>query len=366
MVVAVNCRLGALGFLAHPELTSELAHGSSGNYGLLDVVAALEWVRHNIAAFGGDPGRVTIAGQSAGGIAVHAMIASPLARGLFHRAIVQSGQSTVARGRWSLRSFKTLAAAEADGAEFASRKGAKSLAELRSMDWKELTATLPGDGHAMDFRFTPVVDGRLLPAPVHEIVRAGKQNDVPTLTGVNADELGGLQGIRGPVTPEAFEELSKGYGDRAAEFLKLYPAATVEQAKVAYSQSSRDWALAGMYLWAREREKTARTRAWLYLWNHVLPGPDAERFGAFHTSEVPYVMNTLDMSDRPFVDADHEIADRLSSYWPTSPRRGIPMDPACSPGLRSVTRRRSWNWATGPRPSRSPGARRSWRSSGPS
>ena len=327
VVVTVNYRLGVLGFLAHPELTTESAHAASGNYGLLDIVAALEWVSRNIAAFGGDPTRVTVAGQSAGGIAVHAMIASPLARGLFHRAIVESGQSTVAKGRWSLRSLGTLAAGEADGVKFAERKGARSLADLRSMSWKELTAALPADGPGAGLRFAPIVDGYLLPAPVHEIVRAGAQNDVPTLTGVNADELGGLAGIRGPVTPEAFEELSESYGERAAEFRRLYPARTAEEARVAYSGSTRDRALVAMCLWAREREETAKTSAYLYLWNHALPGPDAERFGAFHTSEVPYVMNTLDMSDRPFVDADHRIADRLSSYWARFAETGDPNGP---------------------------------------
>ena len=177
----------------------------------------------------------------------------------------------------------------------------------------------------------PIVDGHLLPAPVHEIARAGEQNDVPILTGVNADELGGLRGMRGPATPEAFEQLAESYGESSAQLLKLYPSEPAEQAKQAYSESSRDRALVGMYLWARERATTAKTRAYLYLWDHALPGPDAERYGAFHTSEVPYVMNTLDMSDRPFVDADHRIADRLSSYWARFAANGDPNGPGLPP-----------------------------------
>jgi len=126
------------------------------------------------------------------------------------------------------------------------------------------------------------------------------------------------------VTPEAFREQARRYGDRAEAFLKLYPAETADQAGAAQAASSRDQALVSMYLWAREREKTSKTRTYLYLWHHALPGPDAARFGAFHTSEVPYVMNTLSMSDRPFVDADHEIADMLSSYWANFAANGDP------------------------------------------
>jgi para-nitrobenzyl esterase len=327
VVVTVNYRLGVLGFLAHRELTAESPHHASGNYGLLDQVAALQWVHRNIAAFGGDPTRVTIAGQSAGGMAVHILIASPLARGLFHRAIVESGGSTVAQSGITLRSLRSLTAAEADGARFAEQKRAKSLADLRAMSWAELTAPLPGGGPMAGLRFFPIVDGYLLPAPVDEIVSAGRQNDVPTLTGVNAGELVGFLGPPGPVTPERFKDEAKRYGDLAVEFLRLYPAATAEQATTAQSESSRDLALVSMYLWARERAKTARTPAYLYLWDHALPGPDAVRFGAFHTSEVPYVMDTLDRSDRPFTDADRRIARTLSSYWANFAVTGDPNGP---------------------------------------
>ncbi len=325
VVVTVNYRLGVLGFLAHPELTAESEHKASGNYGLLDQVAALEWVQKNIAAFGGDPMRVTIAGQSAGGMAVHMLTASTLAKGLFHRAIVQSGGSSVARAGITMRSSRTLADGEANGVKFAEQKNAKSLEDLRAMGWEELTAPIPGAGPMAGFRFSPIVDGFVLPAPVHEVVAAGKQNDIPTLTGVNADELVGFLGPRGPVTPEAFkEQAQQRYGDEVDAFLKLYPAETAEQATVAQTESSRDRALVSMYLWARQRATTAKTNAYLYLWDHVLPGPDAERFGAFHTSEVLYVMNTLYVSDRPFVEADHRIADTLSSYWANFAAAGDP------------------------------------------
>ena len=317
VVVTFNYRLGVLGFLAHPELTNEAR--ASGNYGLLDQIAALRWVRDNIKAFGGDPARVTIGGQSAGGMSVHSLIASPLAKGLFHRAIVESGGSTVGGGGLSLGT-RSLAAAEADGQKFAESKGVHSIAELRDMSWQKLIepvqgAAAAGGGMPM-FRFSPIVDGYCLPAPAQQVVAQGKQNDVPTLTGQNSGELGGLMGPQARVTAESFsKQVRQRYGDMASEFLKLYPASTDAEADIAQAQSNRDQAMVSMYLWARERAKTAKTKAFIYLWDHALPGPDAERFGAFHTSEVPYVMNTLYMSDRPFSDADRKIADMMSSYW---------------------------------------------------
>jgi carboxylesterase type B len=330
VVVTFNYRVGVLGFLAHPELSGERVPNASGNYGLLDQIAALRWVQQNIAAFGGDPRRVTIAGQSAGGMSVHSLIASPLARGLFHRAIVQSGGSSVGGGGVGLGS-RALADAEADGVKFAESKGAASLAALRAMNWQTLTEPSPppaGGAGVPRLRFSPIVDGYVLPAAVRDIVALGRQNDVPTLTGANVGELGGVMGSQGAVTADAFVKRARQqYGAMADEFLQMFPAATDEQAGVAQVQSGREQALVSMYLWARERAKTSRTAAYTYLWDHVLPGPDAARFGAFHTSEVPYVLNTLYMSDRPFTDADRRIADMMSSYWVNFAAAGDPNGP---------------------------------------
>jgi len=319
VVVTFNYRLGVLGFLAHPELSKESGHNASGNYGLMDQIAVLRWVKKNIAAFGGDPEKVTIGGQSAGGMSVQALTTSPLAKGLFAGAIVESGGSSIGSGGITLRS-RTLAEAEKDGEKFAEAKGAKSLADLRAMSWEKLTQQAGLGG----MRFAPIVDGYLQPLPVRETIQKGLQNDVPTLTGANLGELGGL-GPSTPVTAESFRaQAQKRYGDLADEFLKLYPAGDDEQARVSQAASARDQALVSMYLWAEERAKTAKTPAYLYLWDHALPGPDAARFGAFHTSEVPYVMNTLVMSDRPFTEADHKIADMMSSYWVNFVKSGDP------------------------------------------
>ena len=309
VVVTFNYRVGVLGFLAHPDLNKEASYHASGNYGLLDQIAAVRWVHDNIAAFGGDPSRITIAGQSAGASGVHSLTASPLAKGLFHRAIADSGSG--------VGGARTLADLEADGVRFATAKKAGGIAELRAMPWQDVVVAVPG------VRFAPVPDGYALPAAVREVFAAGKQNDVPTLTGINADEGGAVP--HPTATVESFQrDARQRYGANADEFLKLYPAATDEDAKRAQNDSARDRARATLYRWALDRAQTARTAAFTYFWTHTLPGPDADQYGAFHTSEVPYVLNTLSMSSRPFTPKDHQIAGTLSSYWANFAATGNP------------------------------------------
>jgi para-nitrobenzyl esterase len=322
VVVNFNYRVGVLGFFTHPELSKEAAYHSSGNYGLLDQIAAVKWVHDNIAAFGGDPGRITIAGQSAGGQGVHNLTASPLAKGTFHRAIVQSSAASAAGRR--------LADAEADGVKFAQAKGAGSLADLRARSWQEIVAPVPaapappgGGRGAAPLRFSIVIDGYALPAPVTEIFAQGKQNDVPTLTGSNADE-GGAQPQPAVTAAEFARQARQRYGEDADEFLRLYPAPDDQAAKAAANASARDQARVGLYVWAINRARTAHTTAYTYFWNHVLPGPDSARYGAFHTSEVPYALNTLSMSDRPFTAVDRQVADLVSSYWVNFATSGNP------------------------------------------
>jgi carboxylesterase type B len=176
------------------------------------------------------------------------------------------------------------------------------------------------------FRWTTVVDGYALPASVGEIFKAGKQNDVVTMTGSNADESGASP--RPTATLQSFAAQAKQrFGDEAATFLKLYPATTDDEAKVAANASARDIARTTMYLWALERAKTAKTPAYTYFWTHALPGPDAGQYGAFHTSEVPYLLNTLSMSPRPFTALDHRIADLFSTYIVNFATSGDPNGP---------------------------------------
>jgi para-nitrobenzyl esterase len=320
VVVNFNYRVGVLGFLTHPALSQEAPYHASGNYGLLDQIAAVKWVHENIAGFGGDPTRITVAGQSAGGQAVHNLTASPLAKGLFHRAIIESSGGAA----------RLLADSEADGLRFAQAKGAMTLADLRAKSWQDIVTPVPAPPAAAaggrgggNLRFGIVVDGYALPAPINEIFAQGKQNDVPTITGANADEGGASP--QPATTAQDFERQARQrYGELADEFLKLYPAATDEAAKVAQNQSVRDVARTTLQIWALSREKTAKTKAYTYFWNHVLPGPDAAQYGAFHTSEVPYVLNTLEQSKRPFTEVDRKIADVLSSYWANFATSGDP------------------------------------------
>ena len=309
VVVTFNYRVGVLGFFSHPDLNKEAGYHASGNYGLLDQIAAIRWVHENIAAFGGDPDRVTVAGQSAGASAVHSLTASPLAKGLFQRAIADSGAG--------VSGARTMADQEADGVRFAEAKKAHSIADLRAMPWQDVVAAVPG------IRFAVVPDGYALPGTVRQIFAAGKQNDVPTLTGANADEGGAVP--HPTTTLEAFQRDAKQrYGEMADEFLKLYPAATDEEARHAQNDGARDRARATLYFWGLARAKTAKTKAFTYFWTHPLPGPDVDQYGAFHTSEVPYVLNTLSMSNRPFTAQDHRIADTLSSYWVNFATTGDP------------------------------------------
>jgi para-nitrobenzyl esterase len=320
VVVNFNYRVGVLGFLTHPELSKEPPYHASGNYGLLDQIAAVKWVHENIAGFGGDPSRITVAGQSAGGQGVQNLTASPLAKGLFHRAIIESAGGAA----------RPLVDAEADGVRFAEAKGATTLAELRAKPWQDLVtpvaappAAAPGGRGGGNLRFGVVVDGYALPATVNEVFAQGKQNDVPTLIGNNADEGGASP--QPTTTAQDFDRQARQrYGELADEFLKLYPASTDEAAKLAQNQSSRDIARMNLYIWAVERSKTAKTKVFTYFWNHPLPGPEAARYGAFHTSEVPYVLNTLEQSDRPFTDVDRKITDLLSSYWANFATTGDP------------------------------------------
>jgi para-nitrobenzyl esterase len=332
VVVTINYRLGVLGFFTHPELTKEADR--SGNYGLLDQLAALKWVHDNISAFGGDPSRVTIAGQSAGAGDAHILVASPLAKGLFARAIEESGSNIA-------QTMRTLAEQEKDGVYFAEAKGAHTLAELRAISPKDLMTPVPAAGGAPALRFGPVVDRYLLPASPNEIYAQGRQNDVPELTGCNKDDLGG--GVPHPdTTVEAFEKMAnQRYGQMSSTFLKLYPAGSNAEAGQSQNDGARDQLRTSMYLWALNRAKTAKTKAYTYYWDHVLPGPDAEKYGAFHTSEVPYVFNSLAKSDRPFAEADRQIAEMMSSYWANfaatgDPNgKGLPRWPAVSekPGM---------------------------------
>lgn len=311
--VSINYRVGAFGFLAHPELTKEANGKASGNYGLLDQVAALKWVKRNIAAFGGDPNNVTIGGQSAGSMSVNCLVASPLAKGLFNRAIAESGSLVVKN---PLLAGNTLQAAEAQGAKLAEKAGAKTLAEMRAMPAVEVLKKFQG-------RFAPIVDGYVLPESVPEIFATNKQNHVPLITGWNDDEFGGQTKNK-----EDFKKWAETqYGTDAQTFLKYFPAETDQQAVESQTKLSRDqvFAVAG-FEWAALQSKYANSPVYVYNFDRKVPAEgDMKKYGAFHTAEVPYMLDNLKfLNNRPFEPADRELASTMSAYWVNFIKTGNP------------------------------------------
>jgi para-nitrobenzyl esterase len=304
VVVTINYRVGPLGFFTHPELTKESGHDTSGNYGLLDQVAALKWVQTNIAAFGGDPARVTIAGQSAGASSVHYLTASPIAKGLFVRAIAQSG------ARIHMGPGKTLRESEQDGVRFAESRKAPALRDLRALPADTLASPLEGN-----FAFRPIVDGWFLRANVDDVFAKGEQSDVPTLTGWTFDE-GSYSSDYGRMPTEEFrKQVQQRAGSLAEALLGLYPTATQEQAAESQKAAARDQSLVSMHLWAVERARTGKTAVFTYLFTHPQPGPTQGTYGVFHSSELPYALGSLNKADRPWTATDKGIADVLSAYW---------------------------------------------------
>jgi para-nitrobenzyl esterase len=304
VLVTVNYRVGVFGFFAYPELSKESNHNSSGNYGLLDQLAALEWIKKNISAFGGDPERVTIMGQSAGAASVHYLTASPLAKGLFIRAIAQSGSNA------RTGPGENLSSAEQNGLRFAKAVNAANLSELRKISASDLIGSANNQ-----FRFSPVVDGWFLPKSVDEIFASGQQNDVTTLTGFVKDE-GSYGDNYGKISVEDFRKRVKQQtGPLADEILKLYPGETEEANRISQKEFACDMSMVSMYMWAKQREKTAKTKTYTYLFIHPQPGETKERYQTFHSSELPYIFDNLNHSNRPWAADDKMIAKMMSSYW---------------------------------------------------
>jgi para-nitrobenzyl esterase len=332
VVVTLNYRTGVFGFLATPELSEESGHGASGNYGLLDQIAALRWVQRNIAGFGGDPDRVTIAGQSAGGACVQDLIYSPLARGLFTRAIAESG--ALFPGDPSLEylasSYRTKERAEAQGTRYMKEHGAATLEELRALPVDQLLAGMnaddPGEGHHRPPLFRPVRDGWVFPRSYHEALASGAQADVPVITGTNKDEDGASP--RPDVTlADYLANARRAYGELAEEFLALYPATTDEEAGQQANAAARDRSRTSSYLWAAEWAKTASSPVFTYFWTHAAPGPDAGTRGAFHGAEINYVFANLYATARPWTDEDRRIAAIMSGYVVNFAAAGDPNGP---------------------------------------
>ena len=317
VLVSVNYRVGPLGFLVHPELSKESDQHVSGNYGLLDQIAALQWVKKNIAGFGGDPAKVTIFGQSAGAISVIDLMRSPLAKGLFVRAIAQSGPGLLPSN--ALGANATLADREAAGARYAESKGAHSLADLRALPPATFFTSTGGRG-GVAAPNGPFKDGWVLPA-------TDPAEQVPLMLGFVADDLGVGGGGRGGAAPPSVasyeSSAQQAYGDQSADFLKLYPVKADSDVAATQKIAGRDRARVSMDLWAAEQEKASK-RVYTYYFDRVLPWPAHPEFGAFHTSEVPYVFQTIAKLDRPWEPVDKKVSDAVSSYWVNFAAKGDP------------------------------------------
>jgi para-nitrobenzyl esterase len=311
VVVTLNYRLGGFGFFAHPELSRESGRNASGNYGMMDAIAALEWVQRNVEAFGGDPGNVTIFGESAGAIMVAALLGSPQAKGLYHRAIAQSGA-------WmglGMAPMGTLARAEEAGVGALAELGAASIAELRAKPADEILRGLRGAGI--------VVDGYLVPEDLSATFADGRQHAVDVLLGSNKDE-GTFFQFGGAQTAEQFMgTANRRFGAMAGEFLALYPAASDEQANESYLASFSDEAAWHMRLFAN-RQAAVGKNAYVYYFTRVPPSPPGRPSrGATHVAEIAYVFDNL-AEGTPWTDTDRALADTMSSYWVNFARTGDP------------------------------------------
>lgn len=323
VAVSINYRLGVLGYLAHPQLSEESSDGVSGNYGLLDQIEALRWVRQNIAAFGGDPDNVTIAGESAGALSVMYLMAAPPARGLFHKAIAQSAYmiSTPAlRG-----TVHGTPSAEDSGLALSRTIKVRGLARLRGMDAQALTVQAAMSG------FLPLgnVDGKVLPAQPVEVFDRGEQAPVPILAGFNEGEIRSLRFLLPPKPDDAatYEAEIRGrYGDLAEAMLQRYPSADLDEAMLA---TTRD----AMYGWTAERLVRKQTAlgqpSFLYYFNHSYPAADARGLHAFHASEIPYVLGAIDRTPPhwpaiPAAEGEKSLSAAMLSYWASFARNGVP------------------------------------------
>jgi para-nitrobenzyl esterase len=310
VVVSFNYRLDVFGFFAHPELSKKSGYGASGNYGHYDQLAALRWVQRNVAAFGGDPSKVTIFGQSAGAYSVANQVASPMSKGLFRAAIIES-----LRGNYALTPMQSLSEAEAAGTAFARSVGANSLAELRALPVEKLLAASHSAGAP-----TANVDGRFLPRSPDDVYRSGNQNKVPVMIGSNSDEA--QHSIKSALSSVAYiAKAETAYGSDAAAFLALYPGGTDLEAKEHQQRQLADVTALGEQAFARFVSASGQT-AYNYYFSYVDNGSyNAEpvkfglKLGADHGSELPYTFGLLNHWDKPVPDTDRNMQTVMMGYW---------------------------------------------------
>jgi para-nitrobenzyl esterase len=317
--ISIAYRLSFLGFLAHPELSAESPNKVSGNYGLLDMIEALEWVQKNVSAFGGDPEKVTIFGESAGAIAVSMLCASPLAKGLFVGAISESGGSFGPVGNTRQDGIISLKGAEDSGLEFMKLVGANSIDELRKMDPQDWYK-----GPAARMSFWPNVDGYVIPDDQYKLYEAGKYNDVNVIVGTNSDE--GAMFAR-PTESDVYKKgIEQRFGDFADKILEAYPGDIKEQIQTSSADIFRETAFAWpSWTWARLQSRTGKSKVFMYYFSQQQPQAPfmsiAPR-GAQHAAEIKYVLENIDQKTAS--EEDLKLSDIMGTYWTNFAKNGDP------------------------------------------
>lgn len=326
IVVTMNFRLGIFAGMGHPELTAESPHHTCGTYGMLDLIAALRWVQTNIGAFGGDPGQVTIAGQSSGANAVHYLIAGPVAKGLFRGAI---GVSFPCDYLTKPHMIPFVRQKEENGVAFAKAKNCKTLADLRKIPAVELIAPDPAMAEAklIHLGSGAARDGWAFPLAYPEALDKGLASDVPTLTGITADDFGPpAKYLKTTVAsfatslPPMFGENRAAFVAKQDAFLALCPVTTDQEAREMAKLAQIEYRMSSMFYWAKRRAKTAKTPVYTYFFDQAIP---SER-GAYHGSDLAYEFNDVKNQDRPWTEDDRRVADEVSSYWVNFVKTGDP------------------------------------------
>lgn len=321
VLVSIAYRVGQLGFLAHPELSAETAQKTSGNYGLLDMIAGLKWVQENIKQFGGNPDKVTIFGESAGGIAVSMLCASPLAKGLFQGAISQSGGSFGPNRTTTYpgENMKLLSLAESQGVEFMKKAGANSLAEMRAIPAEKLPGGFGQPGG------WPIVDGYVIPDDQHLLYEKGKYNHTPVLIGYNSDEGASFQP---PKTPKDYiEGTQKRYGKFAESLIKAYPVGENSVPKTA-RDLARDAAFGWQtWAWANLQAKTSKEKVFYYYLDQHPEHPAGSPkygYGSPHGQDVAFVFGNLNPADQNRTPTDEAVSETIMTYWTNFAKYGHP------------------------------------------
>ncbi len=345
VVVTISYRLNFFGFLSHPELAAEDPDGSTGNYGLLDQIAAIEWVKRNIAAFGGDPGTITIFGQSAGGSSVQDLCASPLAQGLFHRAIMQSGGG-VCRG--GILEPASMEEAVELGTKFIGFAGYDSIADARKATDSDLLENYlefkKANGLSMPV-FEPAVDGCVLPETAYDYFRAGSHPDIDYMIGCAADEMRN-RNAKAPPFDVARKIAERRFGKHANAYLQAIRATDPEETRRYYEDFFGDETLAGGLAWCENQLELGRRPSYMYYFTYEPPG--AGGIGAHHSVEHHYVFGTLVRSLRPYAGVDFDLSEELAGYWANFIKNGDPNrgdgseDGVDRTGNRSAVRGIAW------------------------